>query len=474
MTGESMAERCARKLEPDWTQKNDDIRARSRELGSHHLLAEFDAATAEYGQTEWGQRSAGPMEAFVATLTEGLVEALADLGADPARLRTVHVVPTLREDMTAEMRPFADGSGLVVISDSIITLCGLYGESVAVAMSHLSSNGRMRRFWRAFNAARKGAQGIDVPVLTSLLRYHNVNQRVYNLAAKLGLRVPPDAEMVAQLVMLQSARFVIGHELAHHVLGHDSAPSGFFPGEHLPACSDDQQRELAADLLAQRAVVRATEAELGDTEAARAGGLLAVLGGVIAMLAVHSAEQALFVRRGVSHPPASQRASLLLAQTDPRTRRYAEMFLPALLAATAASSMFSEGADVFDGDRALASPMVSTPLPRTSMRAVGMFDTLQCLSNDRSVQFLERARPAISSIGEGARLAAAGNAAAALREWGVSEESVRHIVDPWEPLTFHSLLVSVREGLTTRGLDEDMRLSISVVAARLVAMALES
>ncbi|MFD9735247.1 ImmA/IrrE family metallo-endopeptidase [Umezawaea sp. NPDC059074] len=472
MTGEFMADRRARRLEPDWERTNDDIRDGLTALNDQNGLAELAAALGEYGQTEWGQKSVSPFEGFLGNLTEELIAALADGGADPARLDTVRVVGTMREEMSAEMVPFADGSGLVVVSGTILSLCMMYSRSVGVAMDKLASGGRLRRMWGAFTAARMGAAGVDVPVLASVLRYYNVNQRVYGLAANLGLRIPEEAGVTATRVFLQSARFVVGHELAHHVLGHDSAPSGFFPGEHLPVCSDDQRRELAADLMAHFVVTRMNEVEFEGTEAAKPAALLALLGGLVAMVAVHSAEQALFVRRGVSHPPASQRAALLLDQVDRSMRGFAGMFLPSLLAATEASSVFAEGADLFDGDEALASPMIYSPLPMSSVRTVGKLDKLQCQPIGRSVEYLVHLDPAIPSIGEGARLAARGDAAGALRAWSVPEETVVRFVDPRQALTFHAVVSAVCDGLEALGLAEASRLTSALIAARLVEPAL--
>jgi len=70
-----------------------------------------------------------------------------------------------------------------------------------------------------------------------------------------GVRLAPAAQPLAAFVSMQAWLFVLGHEIAHHVLGHDSAASAFSPGEHLPACSADQQREVDADRLVHQALV---------------------------------------------------------------------------------------------------------------------------------------------------------------------------------------------------------------------------
>src|SRR5882757_6212638 len=127
---------------------------------------------------------------------------------------------------------------------------------------------------------------------------------------------------VSELIGLEAANFVIGHEMAHHVLGH-ATTRGFAPGEELPVCSDNELQELEADLFACRASLRASERELAETPAAGTDiQIFALLGALIAMLAVHSTEEALFLRRGNSHPPARTRASLLLNEVGERAQQF--------------------------------------------------------------------------------------------------------------------------------------------------------
>ncbi|WP_406509928.1 hypothetical protein [Streptomyces sp. NBC_00212] len=151
----------------------------------------------------------------------------------------------------------------------------------------------------------------NADVLTGLLRYHATNQRVSGVATQLGVRLSPRGQRGAWRLNGLAYRFVIAHEIAHHVLGHSSDPSSFAPGEHVPVCSENERRERDADLLAFRATRRAGEMQEGGPLMELEAVDSATKGALIAMLGLNLTEQALFVRRGCTHPPAATRAAWL-------------------------------------------------------------------------------------------------------------------------------------------------------------------
>jgi hypothetical protein len=263
----------------------EDMKIRMAELGIAERTATLDDAMTEWSKTEFAAMYDDPVSGLVQGAANELISAMIELGADPARMATVRVTTTLREDVAAQMRPFDDGSGLVMISDAAIALGGVYSRYMGEAFGRIMSGGSLRGWWRAFRAVRKGGFGEEPTMLTGLLRYYNVSQRVYGLAAKLIERTSLAAQDPIAMIHAMAVHFIVGHELAHHALGHDSAPSAFSPGEHLPVCSDDQQRELNADLLAYRASVLALQrealasGEAGADQVATAAGLIAALGG---------------------------------------------------------------------------------------------------------------------------------------------------------------------------------------------------
>lgn len=197
MTDESMAERKRRRLEPNRADQLEAMRERLAELGDHEGLEQLNDSMSNWQLDESAARYGSPAEAMVETVTAEIKAALLDLGASQERLNTVHVSSTLQNDVSAKMTPFSDGSGLVEISDAVLTLSGQYSQFSAVGLTRIGAGGAVRGRIAAFRAAVKGSMAGDPAVLTGLLRYYNVNQRVYGLSAKLGLRTAPAATETA-------------------------------------------------------------------------------------------------------------------------------------------------------------------------------------------------------------------------------------------------------------------------------------
>ncbi|MFF6997736.1 hypothetical protein ACFY93_22630 [Streptomyces sp. NPDC008313] len=471
-TPETMAQRRRRALEINRADQLADMRERLRELGDHASLAELDAGMAGWQRTEWAGQYANPMVGMLELTTADVKSALREQGIPQERLDSVQVCAVPQDDVSALMTPFADRSGLVRISDSVLSLAGQYSQYTGRGLARLAAGPVTGRL-RAFRSATRGTWEEDPAVLTAFLRYYNVNQRVYGLSAKLGLHTSPQETEVGSLVALQATRFVIGHEIAHHALGHSSPASAFSPGEHLPVCSADQRRELDADMLAYRATVRASERDAAGVAApVPAHGFIALLGALVAMVAVHATERALFVRCGATHPPARARATLLLDQAPPAEQQFAGLFLRPLLAATENASAFGEAGRPFDWEWVAASRDLSSSHPDSYLRAITLLDTLQCQSREALVQILERTVPDAGVwLTDGARLVGEGEPAAALTVWGVPEAAAKRLCDPGRALRFHSLVSALKESLTELGMPHRAILSTSVAAAQLAATA---
>ncbi len=476
MTDETMAERRYRAmLSPDRDRQLADMRQRLRERGNSEDATRLDAMMSEFEQTDGAALHKNPVDAMIVKNARQVKSALADLGADADRLATVYVGSALDEDVSAQIRSYSDGSGLVQVSDAIISLSTVYGLFTGDLLAAATSVGRLRGMWRMSRALRRGRLGDDPAVLVGLLRYYNVHQRVYGLAAKLEQRVTDEAQLIAMFISLHAVRFVIGHEVAHHVLNHGSASSAFSPGEHVPACSAGERRELDADLLAYRATVRAAQCDLAEVGGSSGANIeiFAALGALAAMLTVHSTERALFLRRGTTHPSAGARAALLLGQLGPRERNVADMFMHNLLAATELSSVFDESATRFDWKWFASAPSISSGRPPEYLHQIWLLDTLQCQSVPRLVEILDRTeQDANSALSKGAHLAATGSIEQALLTWGVAPDVAAHICDRHAALTFHSVVDELRTSLPTLGIPPDSARSDCVAAARLVATGL--
>ncbi len=423
------------------------MRARLTELGADNDLQELDASMAAFRESG-PQLVDDPIGEALEAITQDMKAAMADLGAGPDVLDSVCAVAILNESFSAtKMNSYTvDGSGIAIVSDATLSLCMYYGEFMGLTAQ----------------------RGEEPHVLTALLRYYNTQQRIFGQAGKLGIRLGPEAAQHASLLQLMAAQFVVGHELAHHVLGHPSSVNGFSPDEYLPVCSESPQLETEADLHALRAVRRACERMFGTDSFTGQQTALGAIGAVIAMLAVHVNERALSVRRGHSHPPARARAARLLREMNGQERQFAEEALRLLLEATEAASTFGATARSFAPEMLGAAP-VHSPLAPSNLQGTAVLDALQCRSQGWYLSmFEEQSRETgVAWPAEGARLAAEGNPAEALRLWGVEKARIGPLCDPAKPLTFHSLYEHLRAGFTTRGIAEKRVMAYAIPGAML-------
>uniref|UniRef100_A0AAU2JJD4 IrrE N-terminal-like domain-containing protein n=1 Tax=Streptomyces sp. NBC_00049 TaxID=2903617 RepID=A0AAU2JJD4_9ACTN len=446
MNPETRAYRQYKLLRVDRAKQLAEMREELTALGDRDGLQVLDSTMAAFRESG-PQLADDPVGEALEAVARDMKEAMADLGAAPEVLDSVYAVATKTEGFSARMTRYTvDGSGIAIVADATLSLCAHYAEFMGLAAE----------------------RGPEPDVLTGLLRYYNTQQRVFGKAGKLGIRLGPEGAQQAALLQLMAAQFVIGHELAHHVLGHPSSVSAFSPEEYLPVCSESQELETEADLHALRAVRRACERLFGAGLFTGREAALGAVGAVIAMLAVHVNERALYVRQGSSHPPARARAARLLREMNALERELAEDALRVLMAATEAASVFGPRARSF-APELLGTAPVHSPLAPSYLRTTGILDALQCRSRDWYVSmFEEQSREAgVAWPVEGARLAAEGHPAEALRLWGVEKARIGPLCDPAKPLTFHSLYVLLRAGFTARGSAPDSVMAYAVSAAML-------
>ncbi|MCI3927866.1 hypothetical protein [Streptomyces sp. AN091965] len=451
----TLADRKRALLQADREAALAEKRRQLRELGAHDLLRRVDEASTNWRKDPRYKPGADLSVGFVDMVGEELRAAMADLGASAARLESVRVVTTLDQAVSAQMTPFDDGSGLVIVADGIFGMCSSYCQYLALCAdkrSHAAS--RPMAFWRVLRDLGKGELFGYEDVLTALLRYHTTHQRALAASTQLGVRLSPEGERYAWQLSHLAYRFVVGHEMAHHVLGHSSGPSAFAPGERLPACSADDRRERDADRLAFQATRCASERlshgrweTLGMRERATMAALMA-------MMALHVAERTLFVHRGCTHPPAAVRTGWLLEQLKPGKQQSTRRLLRVPMKATEAATDLSEHARPFSW-QALDPDLVFSPMPRSHLEAIGEFDAMQCETEAFHVSWLERHATADTAwLGEGARLAAADEPAPALRRWGVDAGTSRKLCDPQRALTFFTLKEYITRSFTERGIAE--------------------
>ncbi|MEI5101851.1 hypothetical protein RB200_29235 [Streptomyces sp. PmtG] len=466
----TLADRKCELLQADRATALAEKRQRLRELGAHELLQQIDDLHVGWRQDPWYKPGTDMSIGYVDMVSAELKTAMADLGVSAARLASVRVVTTLSEAVSAQMTPFSDGSGLIIVADGIFGMCSSYCQYLALCADQRShATSRPTAFWRLLRDLRKGELFGYEDVLTALLRYHTTHQRAVSASTQLAVRLSPGGERYAWQLSHLAYRFVIGHEMAHHVLGHSSGPSAFAPDEHLPACSPDDRREQEADRLAFQATRRASEMQRHGPFGTVVMLERATMGALIAMMALHVAERALFVHRGCTHPPAATRTDWLLGQLKPGKQRSTRGLLRVPMEATEAAADVSEHARPFSW-RALDPDLVYSPMPRSHLEAISELDAMQCEPDAFHVAWLERHGTADTAwLGEGARLAAAGEPVAALRHWGVDEGTSRALCDPQRALTFFTLKEHIAKSFTARGIADLWVPPHSLAAAMLIA-----
>ncbi|MEY2246971.1 hypothetical protein ACN6K9_000898 [Streptomyces sp. SAS_267] len=445
MSGERLAFRQYEKLRVNRARQLSQMRARLTELGDDRGLRQLDTMMAEFGATG-PQAPDDPVGEMVAELVRQMKDALADLGASRAVLGDVWAMALKRDTFSARMTRFTDNSGLVLVSDATFSLCGLYAQALGLA----------------------GRRGPEPQVLTGVLRYYFTQQRVFGLAGKVEIRLEPEAAESAALFQYLAAQFVLAHELAHYVLGHASAVSAFAPDEYVPVCSESHRLETEADLHALRAVRRTCEQLFDELPPEGGEAALGAVGAAIGMLAVHATERGLFVRRGVSHPPARRRAAALLREMSPDERRLAQETLDLALTVTEAASTTGAGAVPFTPGMFGSAP-IHTPLGASYLKTTGDWDAIQCHSRESYVELFDQVSRELDApwLADGAHLAAEGEPALALRTWGLPKGTIGALCDPEQPLTFNALYTRLRAAFTSRGLPED-HLLYGIAAAALV------
>ena len=466
----TLADRKRAMLRADREAVLEEKRRQLRDLGAHDLLRQVDDYATSRRQDPRCEPGTDLSAGFMDMVGEELRAAMADLGASAARLDSVRLVTTLDQAVSAQMTPFDDGSGLIIVADGIFGICSGYCQYLALCAdqrSHAASP--PTAFWRLLRDLGKGEVFGYEDVLTALLRYHTTHQRALAVSTQLGVRLSPEGERYAWQLSHLAHRFVIGHEMAHHVLGHSHGPNAFAPGEHLPACSADDRRERDADRLAFRATRRASERQSHGRWEALVMLERATMAALVAMMALHVAERTLFVHRGCTHPPAEVRTGWLLEQLTPGKQRSTRRLLRVPMQATEAATDLSEHARPFSW-QALDPDLVFSPMPPSHLEAIGEFDALQCETEAFHVAWLERHATADTAwLGEGARLAAAGEPASALRRWGVDEETSRALCDPRRALTFFTLKEHIARSFTARGVAEPWVAPHALAAGMLIA-----
>lgn len=351
------------------------------------------------------------------------------------------------EDATAHFTPCSDGSGLVVVSDALLSMCNYLARMVAWSLDPE----QRRRF---------GVYGDLLPMIlgkrpdpeqvqrqAALLRYHHVQHRVFGLAAKLGVRLTGKSDDIALVVTQAAWSFVLAHETAHFVLGHQMSTRSFGTSDGVPVVDPSQREERDADLLALKIldIVSRDKAEVVPGLSRQGGAMVAVLGVLLSMYALHSVEKALFIRTSHTHPSAEARIGYL-TESFPESSvtpavKMMERVAPSV---SAAADMSKTLPDAWWNSAFGHGRVEKNPPTLEYLRMIVTIDRIQTQSAESCPRFLagcaEDGQPDLTPA---LPLIAQGDLGTGLSAWGVGDDEIRAMCDVRVPLSFQTVLDAV-------------------------------
>ncbi|MFD4671113.1 ImmA/IrrE family metallo-endopeptidase [Lentzea sp. NPDC058450] len=341
-------------------------------------------------------------------LKDSVVEAVVRVGHDPERVRSVVLVPQSRATVSASAESYPDGSALVLISNAVLGLAEVYGQHLARAVMKPNLRTFLKKGARFL---RTGRVEFDTELLTAVLRHNSRVQRSFNLAQTFMIGMEPVQLRLAELLSRHAMRFVIAHEVAHHVLGH-AGRSHLAPVDGVASCTGEQQAELEADRLAYQVVLAAQQHDGVGLPSQ------VPLGALVAIAVLHYAESSLFLRTGVSHPPVDRRLGVLWQEVPFHVRPTFNSYALPLFEATDRAADFVQGSRP-DVDWALLRTRPEVQHHPFSLMAHDVFvrcDELQALAPD---QLAEQLGP-WPALHEGAEALLDGRPGDAARLWELS------------------------------------------------------
>ena len=350
---------------------------------------------------------------------------------------------------------FEDGSGLVLASDALLSMCALLGM---LNTEYWTRNGLdkpgLRSTWRLLKQVRSG-EAVD-PLTTASLRFYVVQQRVHGVAAKRVPRLTELAEDMADVLTYFAILFVLAHEAAHFALGHLQDNGAISGGPDV---------EFDADAFA----VDIVEA-VATSENLPGAGRMAVLGSMGGLLATHIAERALFVRSTHTHPPATARLAAL-ATSRPESMTTVQgisAVLPGSIqrATDIASPITWEWWDLLHKH---ARYQYEAEFDADPIRWTGLLDRLCGLSPHQVLGVLAGNGQSAAPVFVEALARLAGNdLEGTLETLGVQSRKIKMLTDPEVGLTFNWLLQEVQSAETVACVDEEHRRKTAVALARCI------
>lgn len=321
------------------------------------------------------------------------------------KLDHVHVTFSDTDDPFAFSDSFADGSALIRVSTSLVSAC----NQVAITNDwarRIKDRGE-REALEHFRAA------------TTALRYYQLHQMDFGNSGKVH---PTKAQAVSIEAFLLPFMFVMAHELAHHVLEHSRAAGG-------------KELEFQADVFGLGLLENITTRRFARD---------ALAGAAVALLAIELDRSGRFVRIPNSHPNLRQRWERL---TSARPRQVRLPLATRLIdmVETAARTRTPLPQEAWRDLRVSQEWNLSYHSPEYFTMMEG-FDRVHGFTAD-TVRDLLSESPKLVAAGsraflQGLDAVERGDIANALSSWSL--ESAEELLDPNQPLEFHTILEDIR------------------------------
>jgi Zn-dependent peptidase ImmA (M78 family) len=361
------------------------------------------------------------------------------------------LVRTLPEgESSARPLSFPDGSHAILfgrsLQESLICMANVIEYlDVAIGLSRLSFRRRKRERLGFETSAR----------VTAVLRYLLLGQRMNGRLPPAPAQLDRESTEIAGKIAAGAGMFVVAHELGHIAYCHTEAPTA--PNADDGKVTTSEVQELQADNWALGVLTQMMTPDEPEPES------MALWCAFIGLFATYITEQAIYVRRGGTHPEAWARWALLektAKECDERTQRLRAAFMATVAGAIKLDEEFPMHLwQLLRKDEAL------TIMPSATDDTIMSWDRLQATPLDALVA---TARQAATREGdELLDLLENGDLRGALGMIVPSEKKRARMLDESLALEFSTLRRAIADAPTTLVSREQE--SFSVAGARLAA-----
>ena len=300
------------------------------------------------------------------------------------------------------------------------------------------------------------------------VRYWVLQQRLFGSSAQLTLELTTAEIDHAALLGVAAQTFILAHEAAHYVLGHEHKSDVALTTQAFRVSNDSVRTELEADDLAIAVSCIALEGIFGE-----AAPSMALAGAVIALAAVSVTERVLFIRRAESHPPSTTRLSQVL------TRFPVDLRHPSLNYAVGASLAAEYGEGFLEPlglvwQRGATEPTLHTDHPTPEdMANIAKLDQMNATSSETIADAMINriARDLGVDLSDTPALVFGHDLSGLLAAWNVDELDAELVLDTHSPLLFFTLQSVLADSDRLRPIrNEELRRYIASMTALFIQL----